>query len=154
MSTNLLKEIEREKDIFKKHLLFPAWLSKELKQKNIFTPIIVGGTALEIYTGGFYLTGDIDIQYLKNRATEEKVKEKLEEIEMQIKIDFDQLSQYRIRKEFDRRKKGLEVRYKRTKPRDLEKWENLKNFILSQLPESEEILSGKYFREILKDYID
>ncbi len=73
---------------------------------------------------------------------------------MQIKIDFDQLSQYRIRKEFDRRKKGLKVRYKRTKPRNLEKWKNLKNFILSQLPESEEILSGKYFRGILKDYID
>ncbi|WP_029522386.1 hypothetical protein [Persephonella sp. KM09-Lau-8] len=73
---------------------------------------------------------------------------------MQIKIDFDQLSQYRIRKEFDRRRKGLKVRYKRTKPRNSEKWKNLKNFILSQLPESEEILSGKYFREILKDYID
>ncbi len=61
MNTNLLKEIEKEKDIFKKHLLFSAWLSKELKQKNILTPIIVGGSALEIYTGGFYLTGDIDI---------------------------------------------------------------------------------------------
>ena len=43
------------------HLLFSAWLSNQLKQKNIFAPIIVGGSALEIYTGGFYLTGDIDI---------------------------------------------------------------------------------------------
>ncbi len=73
---------------------------------------------------------------------------------MQIKIDLDQLSQYRIRKELDRRKKGVKVRYKRTKPRNLEKWKTLKNFVLSQLPEANEILSGEYFRRILKDYID
>ena len=73
---------------------------------------------------------------------------------MQMKIDLDRLSQYRIKKELDRRKKGVKVRYKRTKPRNLEKWQTLKKFILSQLPEANEILSGEYFRKILEDYID
>ncbi|NPA54680.1 MAG: hypothetical protein GXO21_08465 [Aquificae bacterium] len=57
----LLIKIKYEKDIFKRHLLFSAWLSQKLKEKSIPLPIIVGGSALEIYTGGFYLTGDIDL---------------------------------------------------------------------------------------------
>ncbi|ACO04494.1 MAG TPA: hypothetical protein DEP48_05300 [Persephonella sp.] len=58
---NLLEKVKAEKDILKKHLLFSAWLSQKLKEKNIPLPVIVGGSALEIYTGGFYLTGDIDL---------------------------------------------------------------------------------------------
>ena len=70
-----------------------------------------------------------------------------------MKIDIENLDEYRLKKELEIIKKGKKIRCKRTRPRDPEKWKALKKFILSQLPPSEEILSGRYFKEILKDYI-
>ncbi|NPA54679.1 MAG: hypothetical protein GXO21_08460 [Aquificae bacterium] len=70
---------------------------------------------------------------------------------MKIKIDIEKASEYRLQKELERRKKGLKIRYKRTKPRDSEKWKELKKFILSQLPPADDILSGKYFKNLLKE---
>jgi len=70
-----------------------------------------------------------------------------------MKIDIENLDKYRLRKELEIVEKGKKIRYKRTRPRDPEKWKALKKFILSQLPPPEEILSGKYFKEVLKDYL-
>ncbi len=67
------EKIKKEKSLFKKHLLFVKWLNHELLKKNIKElPIIVGGSAVEIYTGGFYVSGDIDLVY-KNRKLIEDI---------------------------------------------------------------------------------
>ncbi len=62
-NNEFLEKIKEEKDIFKKHLLFAVWISKRLKEKGLPLPIIVGGSAVEIYTGAFYVSGDIDIVF-------------------------------------------------------------------------------------------
>ncbi|ACO04350.1 MAG TPA: hypothetical protein DEP48_05295 [Persephonella sp.] len=69
---------------------------------------------------------------------------------MKIEIDLENLPKYRLEKELKRRKENKKIRYKRTRPRDPEKWKELKKFILSQLPPPEEILSGRYFRDLLR----
>jgi len=59
----LPKEFERLKKIknqFKKRLFFVGILTKYLKREKI-KPIVVGGHAVEFYTGGYYSTFDIDI---------------------------------------------------------------------------------------------
>ncbi len=70
---------------------------------------------------------------------------------MKIKIDIENIEEYRLKKELERIKKGKKIKYKRTKPRDPEKWKLLKKFILSQLPNPDDILSGKYFKQILSE---
>jgi hypothetical protein len=68
---NLLEKIKKEKDIFKKHLLFSAWISNELRKKDNDTPIVVGGSAVEIYVNPFYVSGDIDFVFRNRKEFEE-----------------------------------------------------------------------------------
>ncbi|WP_459775448.1 hypothetical protein [Aquifex pyrophilus] len=57
-----LKRIKEETNELKKLLLFIAWLNKKLKEKGTETfPILVGGSAVELYTFGHYVSGDIDL---------------------------------------------------------------------------------------------
>ncbi len=70
---------------------------------------------------------------------------------MKIKINIENIDEYRLKKELERIKTGKKIKYKRTRPRNPQKWKLLKKFILSQLPDPDEILSGKYFEKILKE---
>lgn len=56
-----LRRIKQAKNELQKLLLFGSWLTKEMKKKGAKPPIIVGGSALEIYTFGHYTSGDIDL---------------------------------------------------------------------------------------------
>lgn len=58
----LIRQIKEESNELKKLLLFMAWLNKKLKEAGIKTaPILVGGSAVEVYTFGHYVSGDIDL---------------------------------------------------------------------------------------------
>ena len=58
----LIREIKEESNELKKLLLFMAWLNKKLREAGIKTaPILVGGSAVEVYTFGHYVSGDIDL---------------------------------------------------------------------------------------------
>ncbi len=57
-----LEDIKAEKDELKKMLLFMSWLNRKLKERGVTAlPIVVGGSAVEIYTFGRYISGDIDL---------------------------------------------------------------------------------------------
>ncbi len=68
----LLERIKKESDIFKKHVLFSVWITEKLKERGKNLPIIVGGSAVEIYASPFYVSGDIDYVF-PNREEFEKV---------------------------------------------------------------------------------
>jgi len=70
---------------------------------------------------------------------------------MVIKINLDEIEKIRLNKYLELREKGFKLKHKRTRPRDPEKQKLLIEFALSQIPPVDDILSGKYFREILKD---
>ena len=55
-----LSSIAGETDDFKRKLLFLCWLRNELKKDKVEF-IVVGGSAVELYSFGKYLSGDIDI---------------------------------------------------------------------------------------------
>jgi predicted nucleotidyltransferase len=55
-----LPSIAEETDDFKRKLLFLCWLRNELKKDNVEF-VVVGGSAVELYSFGKYLSGDIDI---------------------------------------------------------------------------------------------
>jgi predicted nucleotidyltransferase len=55
-----LSSIAGEPDDFKRKLLFLCRLNSELKKDNIEF-VVVGGSAVELYSFGKYLSGDIDI---------------------------------------------------------------------------------------------
>ncbi len=58
----LIRKIKEETNALKKLLLFMAWLNRKLKEAGIKTfPILVGGSAVEVYTFGYYVSGDIDL---------------------------------------------------------------------------------------------
>jgi len=62
MLEEALSRIKEETNELKKMLLFMAWLNKKLKETGIKTlPILVGGSAVELYTFGHYVSGDIDL---------------------------------------------------------------------------------------------
>lgn len=67
-----LERIKKENDVFKKHVLFSVWITEKLKERGKSLPIIVGGSAVEIYTSPFYVSGDIDYVF-PNREEFEKV---------------------------------------------------------------------------------
>ncbi|RUM31376.1 MAG: hypothetical protein DSY42_02865 [Aquifex sp.] len=57
-----LRRIKEETNELKKMLLFMAWLNKKLKERGTRTlPVLVGGSAVELYTFGYYVSGDIDL---------------------------------------------------------------------------------------------
>jgi hypothetical protein len=62
-----------ESDTARKHLYFAALLSRELKDTDALPAIVVGGSAVEIYLDGVYVSGDIDI--VTNRKAAARVLE-------------------------------------------------------------------------------
>ncbi|NPA33118.1 MAG: hypothetical protein GXO04_05780 [Aquificae bacterium] len=57
-----LRKLKEEANELRKLLRFMAWLNKRLKERGAKTlPILVGGSAVELYTFGFYVSGDIDL---------------------------------------------------------------------------------------------
>jgi len=57
-----LQRIKEETNELKKMLMFMAWLNKKIREKGLKSlPILVGGSAVELYTFGFYVSGDIDL---------------------------------------------------------------------------------------------
>ena len=70
-----LPSIAEETDDFKRKLLFLCWLSNELKEDNVEF-VVVGGSAVELYSFGKYLSGDIDIV----SSSSSKIGEKLENL--------------------------------------------------------------------------
>ncbi|MGB9873838.1 MAG: hypothetical protein ACPLRS_02595 [Hydrogenobacter sp.] len=66
MTEEILEKIKYEENELKKILLFMAWLNRKLKEKGIKKfPILVGGSAVELYTFGYYASGDIDLVFPK-----------------------------------------------------------------------------------------
>ena len=66
-----LEKIKEETDIFKKHLLFSVWITNTLKEKGYNLPIVVGGSAVEIYISPFYVSGDIDFVFPNRKEFED-----------------------------------------------------------------------------------
>lgn len=56
-----LKAIGKIKNETKKIVYFMGWLTHKIQKRGLPPPILVGGSALEIYTAGKYSSGDIDI---------------------------------------------------------------------------------------------
>jgi hypothetical protein len=52
--------IESETDATAKALLLAALVSEEFRARG-FEPVIVGGSAIEFYTDGAYMSGDVDV---------------------------------------------------------------------------------------------
>lgn len=55
-----LQHIEQEADPNLKSLLLAALISEEFRAAG-FEPVVVGGSAIEFYTDGAYMSGDTDI---------------------------------------------------------------------------------------------
>ncbi len=70
---NIFERIKSETDIFKKHILFSVWLTQELKKMGKSIPIIVGGSAVEIYISPFYVSGDIDYVFSDRKLFEDLI---------------------------------------------------------------------------------
>ncbi len=56
-----IERIKKTPDELEKLILLGAWLSEEAKGKGVNPPVIVGGSAVEIYTWGYYKSADIDL---------------------------------------------------------------------------------------------
>ena len=54
------RELEKEKDLFRRRILFIAFFSKRLGQEGVDV-ILVGGEAIDLYTSGTFATSDIDL---------------------------------------------------------------------------------------------
>jgi len=65
------KQLKEEKDQLKRKLLFLGFFSEKLKEKGV-SAIIVGGEAVDIYTGGTFATTDIDV-LVQNKTAAEKL---------------------------------------------------------------------------------
>ena len=62
MNSEVIKKIQEIKDPVEKLLQFMALLNEELKKKDILAkPIVVGGSAVLVYSLGGHLTQDIDV---------------------------------------------------------------------------------------------
>ena len=72
---------------------------------------------------------------------------------MKMEIKLDEIEKIRLNKYLELKEKGFKLKHKRTRPRNPEKQKLLVEFALSQIPPADDILSGKYFREILKEYL-
>ncbi len=56
-----LERLKEARNEVEKLLIFGAWLTKKVKEKGARPPIVVGGSAVEIYSFGHYTSGDIDL---------------------------------------------------------------------------------------------
>ena len=61
-----LSLIEPEKDLNTKAVLLAALVSELFRERG-FEPVVVGGSAIEFYTDGFYMSGDTDICWTGGR---------------------------------------------------------------------------------------
>lgn len=63
------KELLKERDRFKRKIMFAGFLTGKLSEKNV-QMVVVGGGAVEIYTAGHFSTGDIDLAVSDKNVTE------------------------------------------------------------------------------------
>lgn len=56
-----LERIKKSKTGLEKLILFMGWLTKKFKETALPPPVLVGGSAVEVYTFGYYTSGDIDL---------------------------------------------------------------------------------------------
>ncbi len=63
------KELKQEQDLFKRRILFSAFLAEKLKE-NGADAILVGGEAIDLYTAGTFATSDIDLLVTNKIVTE------------------------------------------------------------------------------------
>ena len=59
--------IENETDANARALLLAALVSEEFRARG-FEPVIVGGSAIEFYTDGAYMSGDVDVCWKGGRT--------------------------------------------------------------------------------------
>ena len=64
-----LSRLTREPNELRKKMLLLGYLSARLKRRRA-SVFLVGGQAVEVYTGGAFTTGDIDISTTDTRSTE------------------------------------------------------------------------------------
>jgi hypothetical protein len=69
-SRALAAELRREQNELKRKMLLVGYLSSELAKKGA-SVFLVGGQAVEAYSGGQFTTGDIDLTTTDDRATAE-----------------------------------------------------------------------------------
>lgn len=65
------KQLKEEKDRFKRRMLFLGFFAEKLREAGS-DAILVGGQAIEVYTGGQFETADIDI-VVSNKPLAEKL---------------------------------------------------------------------------------
>lgn len=66
-----LKKIADEKNAVRKKLRFVALLGQLLGERGQLLPVLVGGSAVEVYTAGNYGSKDIDLVYDDSKALDE-----------------------------------------------------------------------------------
>lgn len=66
----VLKQMDEANSELARKLIFLEFLGKLLARQNILPPVIVGGTAVKLYTSGQYGTPDIDILGLRRELLE------------------------------------------------------------------------------------
>jgi hypothetical protein len=66
------KELKQEEDLFKRRILFLAFLSEKLKENGVDS-ILVGGQAIDLYTAGTFATADIDLLVNNKKSVTEKL---------------------------------------------------------------------------------
>lgn len=65
------KQMQQEKDRFKRRMLFLGFFTEKLRKAGA-DAVLVGGQAIEVYTGGQFETADIDI-VVNNKLLAEKL---------------------------------------------------------------------------------
>ena len=70
------KQMKEETDLFKRRMFFLGFLTAKLKENSV-NAILVGGEAIDIYTGGTFATSDIDL-LVDNKTITEKFLNKFE----------------------------------------------------------------------------
>ena len=56
-----IERIRNARSDAEKVLLLGAWLSNEAEKRGIKPPVVVGGSAVEVYSFGFYRSADVDL---------------------------------------------------------------------------------------------
>ncbi len=71
-----LQIIRQETDLNAKALLLAAVVSELFRERG-FEPVVVGGSAIEFYTDGAYMSGDTDICWARWRSPSEQEREEV-----------------------------------------------------------------------------